>query len=334
MEKINNSNSKKIVVTGGLGFIGSNFVELALERGYKVVNIDKVTYAARNDLEFDKNPNYEFIQCDIANLPKLPDGIDCIVNFAAESHVENSINENKVFLQSNIRGVHNILELLRKTPSEKRPLLVHISTDEVYGDMEEGSFNEDDRLNPSNPYSATKAAADQLILGWARTYGIKYRIVRSSNNYGYGQHAEKLIPRTIKLLSKGQKMTVHGDGSYRREWTNVRDNCEAVLLVMEKGKDGEIYNVSTGEYHTNLQVIKMVLKAMELPEDHYVFAPNRPGQDIRYSVDASKVKSLGWQPKMSVEKYIPLYLESAKIGRSKIKQGLQGKIKNFLSKNK
>lgn len=297
---------KKVLVTGGLGFIGSCFVEMLLKKGYHVTNVDKMTYAIREDTDFDKYPNYQFIKKDICDLKTLPDGIRWIVNFAAESHVENSINDTAPFFRSNVEGVYNLLELIHRLPRENQPVFVQISTDEVYGDILSGAFKETDLLKPSSPYSATKAAADQLVMGWGRTYGLKYRITRCSNNYGYGQRAEKLIPKIMKLAIKGIKMPVHGDGSYRREWTYTEDNCTAVLLVMEKGADGEIYNVSTGEELTNLEVVKKVLGVMGKPADFFEFVPDRPGQDIRYSVSTDKIRDLGWKPQMTLDRYLPI----------------------------
>lgn len=321
--------SKKILVTGGLGFIGSNFIELALDQGYEVINIDKKTYAARTDLPFEQNKKYTFFQRDICNLTSLPLDISHIVNFAAESHVDNSINENVQFFNSNTRGVYNILELLRKQKKDTRPILIHISTDEVYGDILEGSYKESDRLTPSNPYSASKAAADELISGWGRTYDIDYRICRSSNNYGFGQYAEKLIPLTIKRVGKGEKMPIHGDGSYIREWTYVKDNCAGILAVMEKGKNKEIYNISAGENLSNIEVVKTILEAMKKPQDFYVFVDNRKGQDVRYSVDSSKVRNeLGWKPSTTLNEYIPKYLKLCEKRSKTLKQGLRTKIKN------
>lgn len=307
--KIKSASIVRIVVTGGLGFIGSHFVQLLLERGYYVINIDKRTYAARKDLSFEKYPHYEFIEEDICFLKHLPSDISYIVNFAAESHVDNSILANATFFESNIRGTYNILELIRSKDPADRPVLIHISTDEVYGDILKGSSKETDILNPSNPYSATKAAAEQLINGWKRTYGLKVRICRSSNNYGFGQYPEKLIPKTMNLVSRGVKMTIHGTGLYQREWTYVGDNCEAILLVMEKGKDDEIYNISSGKIFTNLDIVKLILSHMNKPTTFYEFVENRIGQDIRYSLDTTKIKKLGWQPKTDFEKCLPEYFK-------------------------
>lgn len=296
---------KSIMVTGGLGFIGSYFVEMALARGYHVINVDNQTYAARNDLHFENNPDYEWLKDDICTMHHLPPNIDWIVNFAAETHVDNSILANDVFFQTNIKGVYNLLELIRIRDVGDRPKFLQISTDEVYGDILEGARSEDDRLKPSNPYSATKSSAEQLIYAWGRTYGVEYIICRSSNNYGFGQHEEKLIPRTIELTLQGKKMTVHGNGSYCREWTYAGDNCEGVLTAMEKGQLGEIYNITSGEMITNLEIIKKILKLMGKSEDHLEFVENRVGQDIRYSVNPEKMKKLGWKPQMDLDKYLP-----------------------------
>ena len=296
---------KRIMVTGGLGFIGSYFVQLALDRGYHVINVDKQTYASRGDLNFEKNESYEWLKEDICTMPHLPTNIEWIVNFAAETHVDNSILANDVFFQANVKGVYNLLELIRLRNEGDRPKFLQISTDEVYGDILTGAKVEDDRLKPSNPYAATKAAAEQLLYAWGRTYGVEYIICRSSNNYGFGQHEEKLIPRTIELTLQGKKMTVHGNGTYCREWTYAGDNCEGILTAMEKGKIGEIYNISTSEMMTNLEIIKKILKHMNKPEDHYEFVENRVGQDVRYCVSPTKIMQLGWSPKMNLDKYLP-----------------------------
>lgn len=301
---------KRILVTGGLGFIGSYFVDLALSRGYAVINIDKKTYAARDDVDFHTRSDYEYIEADICTLTHLPNNIEYVVNFAAESHVDNSITANKIFFESNIRGVYNLLELVRAKDLSDRPIFLHISTDEVYGDILNGSRTEENCLKPSNPYSATKAAAEQLIFGWGRTYGVHYMICRSSNNYGYGQYPEKLIPKTVDFALQGKKMTVHGNGSYEREWTFVGDNCEGIFLVMEHGIQGEIYNISSGEMLSNLSIVKKVLTALGKPSDMYEFVENRIGQDIRYSVDSTKVRALGWKPTQTFDKYLDEYIHA------------------------
>ncbi len=301
---------KKLMVTGGLGFIGSYFVDLALASGYYVINVDKETYAAREDVDFHERKHYEFIHEDISQIEHLPVGIDYIVNFAAESHVDNSILANDDFFHSNIRGVYNLLELIRAKDETDRPVFIHISTDEVYGTCHDGSYTENDRLNPSNPYSSTKAAADQLILGWKETYGIPMMICRSCNNYGFGQYPEKLLAKTIEYLLKDKKMTIHGTGSYRREWMYAEDNCRGILTVLEKGSLGEIYNISSNEEYSVLDTVRLILNEMGVSEaEGLEFIPNRPGQDIRYSVDCSKVRALGWAPKMVLREYIPEYIK-------------------------
>lgn len=294
------------MVTGGLGFIGSCFVEMALKKGFHVINVDKMTYAIREDTDFEKYPNYHFIKKDICDLTALPENISFIINFAAESHVDNSIVSSETFFRSNVYGVYNLLELVRKLPAEDRPVFFHVSTDEVYGDILEGTFSETDRLNPSNPYSATKAAADQLVFGFGRTYDLRWRMCRSSNCYGYGQRPEKIIPRSMKWPKKGWKIPVHGNGSQRREWIHTEDKCSAIFLIMEKGGDGEIYNISTGEEYSVLEVVKKVLKVMNFPEDMIEFTADRPGQDLRYALNSEKMMGLGWKPKMTLDQYLPI----------------------------
>jgi dTDP-glucose 4,6-dehydratase len=300
---------KKLMVTGGLGFIGSYFVRLALERGYEVVNVDKRTYASRTGLDFEKHKHYSFLEEDIVTLKHLPVGIDVLVNFAAESHVDNSILANEDFFHSNVHGVYNLLELVRAKDSTDRPLFLQISTDEVYGTAHAGTFTEKDRLIPSNPYSASKAAADQLVIGWAHTYGLPTLICRSCNNYGYGQYPEKLLAKTIEFLLKGKKMTIHGDGTYRREWLYAGDNCEGILTALEKGTVHEIYNISSNEEFSVLEAATLAARAVGVePRDAFTFIPNRPGQDLRYSVDSAKIRALGWKPKLTLASYLPEYV--------------------------
>ena len=210
----------KLIVTGGRGFIGSHFVEECLNKGWTIIDIDKITYAASKSLPWDNHKNYTFIKADISEIDHLP-SCDVIVNFAAESHVDNSIKSSDIFVKSNILGVHNLLELVRGKPSYERPLFFHISTDEVYGDTIEGKFTELDKLKPSNPYSATKAAAEMLVVSYHRTYGLDYLITRTSNNYGERQFEEKLIPKCIQHINDNKQIPIHGDGSYVRDWTNT-----------------------------------------------------------------------------------------------------------------
>ena len=290
---------KTLLVTGGRGFIGSHFVSIALMRGYKVIDYDKMTYAANEVLPWDGHENYTLIKQDINDIDHLP-FCDVIVNFAAESHVDNSIRSSEHFIKSNTLGVHNLLELVRGKQEYDRPLFFQISTDEVYGDRKEGLFTENDKLTPSNPYSATKASAEMLVLSYHRTYNMDYLITRTSNNYGPRQYREKLIPRCLESLEKNKKIPIHGNGSYVRDWIYVRDNVEALLLLIEKNIKNEIFNIGAENYMTNIEVVRTILKwkMREGKESEYLnFVDNRWGQDVRYAVDSTKIRNLGWQPR-------------------------------------
>jgi dTDP-glucose 4,6-dehydratase len=295
---------KKIVyITGCLGFIGSYITRLCLQRGWYVKGVDKMTYAANKDLlnEFKQYDNFSFVHCDINDLKFLYD-CDYIINTAAETHVGNSITNSDDFIKSNINGVHNILELIRNYRQEtgKMPTLLHFSTDEVYGDITEGAHTESDILKPSNPYSATKAAADMLIMAWARTYGIPYVIVRPTNNYGIGQYVEKLIPKTCKYLNLGRKIPLHNKGTPIRNWLHAEDTAMATLTIIDKEIKNEIYNICGGYEQSNLETVCKILKIYGIYEkniDSYIdFSCNRQGQDVRYALDDSKLKSIGWNP--------------------------------------
>jgi len=285
------------LVTGGRGFIGSHFVERVLDEGHTVIDIDKMTYAAGTRFPWDVHPRYTHIKEDICDIDHIPT-CDIIVNFAAESHVDNSIESPKVFLKSNTDGVFNLLSLLRAKVYQK-PLFVHISTDEVYGDVNEGEKTEDSVLSPSNPYSATKAAAEMLILAYARTFGVDYQIVRSTNNYGPRQYPEKLIPRIIHSLETGQKIPIHGDGSYVRDWLYVKDNVSAIYKICSAKDKNQAWNISAYNYMTNIDVVKQICdwKDIENFMDHVEFVENRMGQDYRYSISSEKTRSkLDWKP--------------------------------------
>lgn len=292
----------KVLVTGGRGFIGSHFVESALQKGWSVVDIDKLTYAAKQKLPWDNHKNYTFLKADISELTHIP-SCDVLINFAAESHVDNSIKSSDVFVKSNILGTHNLLELVRGKPEYDRPLFFHVSTDEVYGDRLEGKFTETDKLKPSNPYSATKAAAEMLVMSYNRTYGLNYLITRTSNNYGERQFEEKLIPKSIECIKNNKQIPIHGDGSYIRDWTYVKDNVSAYMLLIEKGVKNDIYNIAAENYLTNLQIAKQVLAWFDKGDSYLRFVENRWGQDLRYAVDSSKIRSLGWVPKYEIGLY-------------------------------
>ena len=285
----------KILVTGGRGFIGSHFVELCLKNGHQVVDVDFMGYCSNSVLPFDIDPNYSHIKEDIAKINHIP-LCDVLVNFAAETHVDNSIRDTQPFIHSNILGVHNLLEIIKGKPAYERPLFVQVSTDEVYGDILEGEFKETDTLKPSNPYSASKASAEMLVMSYNRTYDIKYLITRSSNNYGERQYEEKLIPKSISYLKQNKKIPIQGDGSYVRDWIYVKDNVSAIYHAIMFGGRNEIYNIGARNRLTNIQVARQVLSWMNKGEDSITFVPNRWGQDLRYALNTDKIESIGWSP--------------------------------------
>jgi dTDP-glucose 4,6-dehydratase len=311
---------KIVYITGCLGFIGSYVTRLCLEKGWYVKGVDKITYAANEDLleEFKKHKNFSFVHCDINDLKFLYD-CDYIINTAAETHVGNSIVNSDAFVKSNIDGVHTILNLMRnyRQESGKVPILLHFSTDEVYGDIVDGAHHEGDILKPSNPYSATKAAADMLIVAWGRTYNIPYIIVRPTNNYGIGQYVEKLIPKTCKYLHLGRKVPLHNNGTPVRTWLHAADTAEGVVKVVESGIKNEIYNISGGFEQTNLETVRKILVELLGTKDFNIndyidVTCSRVGQDLRYSLDDSKIRKLGWEPKADFDKTLSGIIEHYK----------------------
>jgi len=295
---------KKVVyITGCLGFIGSYITKTCLQKGWYVKGVDKMTYAANKDLleEFIEYDNFSFIKSDINDLKFLYD-CDYIINTAAETHVGNSIVSSTEFVKSNIDGVHNLLELIKNHRGEnvKKPIFLHFSTDEVYGDIEDGAHTEADLLKPSNPYSATKAAADMLVLAWGRTYDLPYIIVRPTNNYGVGQYVEKLIPKACKYLKLDRKIPLHNGGTPIRTWLHAQDTANAIITIIESGNINEIYNINGDFEQSNLDTVKKLLILYNVAEseieNHIDFSCSRPGQDVRYALDDSKIKSLGWSP--------------------------------------
>ena len=309
---------KKVVyVTGCLGFIGSYVTRACLDRGWYVRGVDKLTYAANKSLigEFEKYPNFEFERRDIKNLDWLYE-CDYIINTAAETHVDNSIVQSEGFIRSNIDGVYNLLELIRKRNHFKMPVLFHFSTDEVYGDIVEGAHTEKDLLKPSNPYSATKAAGDQLVLAWGRTYKVPYIIVRPTNNYGIGQYVEKLIPKTCKFVSVGRKIDLHDNGEPTRMWLHAKDTASAVIKIIESGEVNEIYNISGDFEQKNIDTVKKILDLYYHSgvnyNNHINYDLVREGQDVRYSVDDSKLRALGWKPKCNFDEELPEIVEHYK----------------------
>ena len=302
----------KLLVTGGLGFIGSNFINYWFKKHSRdtIINLDKVTYAAdqRNLIGIEKY-NYTFVKGDISN-PKtvftLSKNVDAIINFAAESHVDNSILNSSNFVKSNIIGVHNLLEAVRKYGTRFH----QVSTDEVYGSLPLNSklkFNEKSRYNPRNPYSATKAAADHLVNAYFNTYKLPVTISNCSNNYGPNQHPEKLIPKAIINTVREMPVPVYGSGLQIRDWIYVEDHCSALEQIIKNGIYGEIYLVSANGEKRNIDVIKSILKELNKSEKLINFVNDRPGHDVRYAIDANKIiRELGWKPRTKFEKGLRL----------------------------
>lgn len=296
------SNVKIVYVSGCLGFIGSYITKACLNKGWYVYGVDKLTYAANIELleEFKTYSNFAFTNKAIENLDKLYD-CDYFINTAAETHVGNSILDSSKFIDSNVIGVHNLLNLLKKSnvDTNKFPTFFHLSTDEVYGDIIDGSHDETSTLEPSNPYSATKACSDMLILAWARTYNIPYIILRPTNNYGIGQYVEKLIPKCCKYLQLGKKLALHNKGQSYRTWLHASDTANAVIKIIESNKKNEIFNISSQFELTNIEVCnklaKFYFENSNSFENLWDFSYERPGQDLRYSLDDSKLRSLGWK---------------------------------------
>jgi dTDP-glucose 4,6-dehydratase len=314
---------KAVYITGCFGFIGSYVTRECLKKGWYVKGIDKMTYAYFPDAydEFLKHPNFSFERIDINDLEFLYE-CDYIINTAAETHVGNSIVKSENFLHSNVNGVHNLLELIRnyRAESGKKPTLLHFSTDEVYGDITEGEHIETDILKPSNPYSATKAAADQLITAWNRTYDLPYIIIRPTNNYGVGQYVEKLIPKSIKYLSLGKNIPLHNNGTPIRNWLHAQDTANAVITIIESGVKNEIYNICGGFEQTNLSTVNKIitlyhggseslkLKSLYCNKDKNPFLDlsySRRGQDVRYALNDNKLRDLGWEPKIVFDSELP-----------------------------
>jgi len=285
----------KILITGGAGFIGCNFVRYMLEKypNEEIVVLDKLTYAGRLENLQDVTDKIMFIKgdiCDKEDVEKVKD-CDVIFNFAAETHVDRSIIDAGVFVKTDVLGTYNLLEYARRYDVEK---YIQISTDEVYGSVEEGTFKETDILNPSSPYSASKAGADLLVKAYYKTYGLPVLTTRSSNNYGPYQFPEKLIPVLILNALYDKPLPIYGEGKNVRDWIYVLDNCEAIDLVSKKGKNGEIYNIGAGNEKSNMEIAKLILKELNKPESLIKFVKDRPGHDFRYSLDCEKIKELGW----------------------------------------
>ncbi len=300
----------KVLVTGGAGFIGSNFIHflLARRKNVEIVNFDKLTYAGNleNLVEVAHHPRYRFVCGDLADAATVAGACgerpDAIVNFAAETHVDRSIEDAAPFLRTNVIGTQVLLEGVRRA---RIPLLVHISTDEVYGSAApEQSFAEDAGLRPGSPYAASKAAADLLVQSYSNTYGVSAIILRCTNNYGPYQFPEKVIPLVIANAIENKPIPIYGDGLQERDWLYVEDYCCAILTALERGARQEIYNVSSGSPQPNLAVVGTILRLLGKPESLIRFADDRPGHDRRYSLDSGKIRELGWEPTVSFEQGI------------------------------
>jgi dTDP-glucose 4,6-dehydratase len=295
---------KIVYITGCLGFIGSYVSRECLKKGWYVYGIDKMTYASNIASldEFLSYPNFKFEKKDICEIERLVD-CDIFINTAAETHVDNSIRKSEDFIHSNINGVYNILEVLKIYRKEGYilPTFIHFSTDEVYGDIGDGAHTETDILKPSNPYSATKAAADQLIIAWARTYDIPYVIIRPTNNYGVGQYVEKLIPKTCKFLKLNRPIPLHNNGSPIRNWLHAKDTANGVIKIIESGQKNQIFNIAGGFEQSNIDTVKKIINiyfnnSFDNYDDYINFDIHRPGQDIRYALNDDKIRSLDWKP--------------------------------------
>jgi len=330
----------KILVTGGAGFIGSNFIRQTLLGGKntEVVNFDKLTYSGNleNLADLAENPRYRFVRGDIADAANvaevLANGFDAIVNFAAETHVDRSIENAAPFVRSNVTGTLTLLEAVRQ---HKTKLFIQISTDEVYGSAgAKDSFTEGQILDPRSPYSASKAAADHLVNAYIHTYGISAITLRCTNNYGPYQFPEKLIPLMIANAIEGKQLPVYGDGMQERDWLYVEDYCRAIACVLEKGKPGEVYNVSSGLPTPNLVVIKTILKMLGKPESLIRFVTDRPGHDRRYSLDSSKLRrELGWKPEMGFEEGIGKTVDWYLRNKVWLERARSGEYRNYYERH-
>ena len=312
---------KKILVTGGLGFIGSNLVDLLLEKNYFVINIDKISYSSNfyNTKNFIKSKNYKFIKCSIGEK-KIKNILYkfkpvCVFNLAAETHVDRSIDRPADFIKNNIVDVYNLLENFKNFSKRFSSKLIHISTDEVYGDVLKGRSSETYPYKPSSPYAASKAASDHLVNSYIRTYSVPAIVTNCSNNYGPKQHPEKLIPKLIYNILNNKPLPVYGKGINSREWIYVKDHCEALLKVFQRGKIGEFYNIGSNKNLNNLEVCRNLLnvskKITKIGRNVKIkFVKDRPGHDIRYALNSNKIKrNLKWKPKISFNKGIKLTFE-------------------------
>lgn len=293
-----------VLVTGGMGFIGSNFVRYCLRehKEWNIINLDKLTYAGNLDnLKDIKDRRHKFIRGDISDkkvIEPIVKKCDIILNFAAETHVDRSIIDAGSFVKTDVIGTYRLLEAARKFDLDR---YVQISTDEVYGSIETGAFSEDSQLNPNNPYSASKAGADMIVMAYHKTYGLRTLITRSSNNFGPYQYPEKLIPLFITNAIDSKQLPLYGNGMNVRDWLYVEDNCKAIDMIVQMGKDGETYNVGGANEKTNIEITNLILEFLGKPKSLITFVEDRPGHDRRYSLNCEKLRRLGWSPSHSFE---------------------------------
>lgn len=325
---------KNILVTGGSGFIGSNFIRMVLEKhkDWRITNLDKLTYAGNpenlKDVEIKYKDRYKFVKGDICDeklVSSLMKDLDIVFHFAAESHVDVSIVDPYIFTRSNVLGTHVMLESARKDKVKK---FVHISTDEVYGSIREGSFSEESPFRPNSPYSASKAAADMMARAYFKTYGMPVIITRSSNNFGPYQYPEKVMPLFITNLIEGKKVPVYGNGMNVRDWIYVIDNCEGIDFAAEKGSIGEAYNVGGGNELPNIEMTRAILREMGKDESSIEFVKDRLGHDFRYSLDCSRMRKLGWKPRhdfsSAIKETVSWYRKNEKLWKP-LKDALRNK---------
>ena len=314
---------KKVIVTGGLGFIGSNLIDLLLKKNFYVINLDKISYSSNfyNTKEYNKNNNYKFVKCDLNNKQKLQKILNkfkpvCIFNLAAETHVDRSIDGPENFIKSNILGVFSLLEVFKKySKKNSKSKLIHISTDEVYGDILKGRSDENYAYKPSSPYAASKASSDHLVYSYVRTYKVPAIITNCSNNYGPKQHPEKLLPKLIYNIIKNKSLPIYGKGLNSREWIYVSDHCEALIKIFQKGKVGNFYNIGSNINKTNLEITKSLLKIakknIKIGKNVKInFVKDRPGHDVRYALNSKKIaKEIKWKPKINLKNGINLTIK-------------------------
>jgi dTDP-glucose 4,6-dehydratase len=330
----------KLLVTGGAGFIGSNFIRhlLATDPHIQVLNFDKLTYAGNpeslSDLASDSR--YRFVRGDITDAPAVEDlfshNFDALVNFAAETHVDRSIEDASPFLSTNVGGVMCLLEAARRS---KLPRFVHISTDEVYGSAPAGaSFTEQTLLDPRSPYAASKASADHFVAAYANTYGVAAIILRCTNNYGPFQFPEKLIPLMIANAQEDKPLPIYGDGLQERDWLFVEDYCRAIALAVHNGKSGEVYNVSAGAPQPNLHIVRTILRLLGKPESLMQYVRDRPGHDRRYALDSSKIqRELGWKPVVAFEEGIRRTIDWYRANSSWLEHARSGEYRHYYERH-